>query len=214
MVNRRIGKESSETRQLLLSAAEQLMREEGYAEVTSRKLARRAGLKPQLVHYYFRTMDELFEALFRRVTEKYLAAMKEIAEQDDALVRMFELSCYTSSAALHLEFLALANHRKAIHSLIAEFAVELNRIEADIIRQAMKRHGIETPGVTPEELSTIIETVARGLAFASRINTDRFTNARRVLTDWLDQFGITYRTLSDISAKTFPSTTDEANGRS
>jgi TetR/AcrR family transcriptional regulator len=108
MVNRRIGKESSETRQLLLSAAEQLMREEGYAEVTSRKLARRAGLKPQLVHYYFRTMDELFEALFRRVTEKYLAAMKEIAEQDDALVRMFELSCDTSSAALHLEFLALA----------------------------------------------------------------------------------------------------------
>jgi AcrR family transcriptional regulator len=199
MVNRRIGKESSETRQILLSAAEQLMREEGYAEVTSRKLARRAGLKPQLVHYYFRTMDELFEALFRQVTEKYLAAMKDVSAEDDALVKMFELSCDTSRAALHLEFLALANHRKTMHALIADFALELNRIEADIIREAMRRHGIETSGVTPEELSTILETVARGLAFASRIDTDRSSSARKVLTGWLDKFGITYRMLSRIS---------------
>ena len=199
MVNRRIGKENSDTRQLLLAAAEALMREEGYAQVTSRKLARHAGLKPQLVHYYFRTMDELFEAMFHQVAEKYLAAMKDVAGHDDALVRMFELSCDTASAALHLEFLALANHRKSMRSSIADFAVELNRIEADIIRQAMDRHGIETPGVTPEELSTIIETVARGLAFASQINVVRFTSARNVITDWLDRFGITYRVLSEIS---------------
>lgn len=199
MVKRRIGKEDSETRQVLLRAAEQLMREEGYAQVTSRKLANYAGLKPQLVHYYFRTMDELFEALFQQVTEKYLAAMKEVAEGDDALVEMFELSCDTSRAALHLEFLALANHRKTMRSLIADFAAELNRVEAGIIRQAMQRHGIETPGVTPEELSTILETVARGLAFASQINADRFNNARRAITDWLDKFGITYRLLSDLS---------------
>jgi AcrR family transcriptional regulator len=199
MVNRRIGKENSETRQLLLSAAEELMRDEGYAEVTSRKLARRADLKPQLVHYYFRTMDELYEALFHQVTEKYLTAMKDVAQGEDALVKMFELSCDTSRAALHLEFLALANHRKPMRALIADFAVELNRVEADIIRSAMQRHGIETPGVTPEELSTIIETVARGLAFASQINTDRFNRARSVITDWLDKFGITYRVLSDVS---------------
>ena len=80
-------------------------------------------------------------------------------------------------------------------------AVELNRVEAGIIRSAMQRHGIETPGVTPEELSTIIETVARGLAFASQINTDRFNRARLVITDWLDKFGITYRVLSDVSKR-------------
>ena len=63
MAERRIGAESSTTRQALLDAAEQVMREEGYAAVTSRRVAQRAGLKPQLVHYYFRTMDELFLAL-------------------------------------------------------------------------------------------------------------------------------------------------------
>ena len=45
------------------------MLEEGYAAVTSRRVAERAGLKPQLVHYYFRTMEDLFLAVFRRRAE-------------------------------------------------------------------------------------------------------------------------------------------------
>ena len=60
---RKIGGESSLTRTALLDAAEKLMRKEGYAAVTSRKLASVAKLTPQLVHYYFRTMDELYLAL-------------------------------------------------------------------------------------------------------------------------------------------------------
>ena len=46
------------------------MIEEGYAAVTSRRLANKAGLKPQLVHYYFRTMEELFLEVFRRRAEE------------------------------------------------------------------------------------------------------------------------------------------------
>ena len=67
---RRIGTETSKTRAALLDAAEKLMLEEGYAAVTSRHVAAKAGLKPQLVHYYFRTMEDLFLALFRRRAEQ------------------------------------------------------------------------------------------------------------------------------------------------
>src|ERR1700746_1245156 len=63
---RRSGAPDAEARGRLLDAAEQLMIEEGYAAVTSRRLAHKAGLKPQLVHYYFRTMEELFLEVFRR----------------------------------------------------------------------------------------------------------------------------------------------------
>ncbi len=69
---RRIGAPDAKNRGVLLDAAEQLMLEEGYAAVTSRRLADRAGLKPQLVHYYFRTMDDLFLAVFRRRAEQGL----------------------------------------------------------------------------------------------------------------------------------------------
>ena len=63
---RRLGAPDAKNRTVLLDAAEQLMRDEGYAAVTSRRVAEKAGLKPQLVHYYFRTMDDLFLELYRR----------------------------------------------------------------------------------------------------------------------------------------------------
>ena len=66
--SRRIGSRDSKTRAQLLDAAERLMRDEGYAAVTSRRVAAEAGLKPQLVHYYFRTMDDLFVDLFADLT--------------------------------------------------------------------------------------------------------------------------------------------------
>ncbi|MCB2076263.1 MAG: TetR/AcrR family transcriptional regulator [Novosphingobium sp.] len=199
MVNRRIGREDSETREQLLGAAEQLMRNEGYAAVTSRKLARHAELKPQLVHYYFRTMDELFEALFERVVTRHIAALSTVARSDDPLVEMFALSCDTSNAVLHLEFLALSNHKKGLREQIAAFGRELNRMESEIIRKALEKEGLSDADIDPEQLATIFETVARGMAFAGRFNTAHFSNARHLLESWLANFGTTYRTLSKLS---------------
>lgn len=195
--NRRIGSESSETRKALLLAAEELMRTEGHAQVTSRKLAKQAGLKPQLVHYYFRTMGDLFEELFRTSTTQYLKLLDKAAASDDPLVRMFELSCDSSTAVLQLEFLALANHRKEMHALIAEFGHELNRREAAIVRAAMDADGIKIPHATAEQLATILQTVARGLGFASRFNHEGFVQARNTVIAWL-------RLLSTVSANEPP----------
>ena len=187
--NRRIGTESSESRKLLLQAAAELMREEGYAEVTSRKLAKRAGLKPQLVHYYFRTMGDLFAALFREATEPHLKRLDDAARSDDPLVQMFEISCDPTHAALQLEFLALANHRKEMHTLISAFGYELNQRESAIIRAAISAKALAASNVTPEELATIIQTGARGLAFAGRFNSERFSNARDAVIGWLRLLG-------------------------
>ncbi len=183
--NRRIGTETSETRALLLRAAGELMRDEGYAEVTSRKLAKKAGLKPQLVHYYFRTMGDLFAELFRQVTEDHLKLLDAAARSENPLATMFEISCDPTNAALQLEFLALANHRKEMHALIAAFGLELNNRESAIIRGAISARGLELARATPEELATIIQTGARGLAFAGRFNTERFSHARDAVIGWL-----------------------------
>ncbi len=53
------------------------MLEEGYAAVTSRRVAAQAGLKPQLVHYYFRTMDDLFLAAYRRRADQGLERLAQ-----------------------------------------------------------------------------------------------------------------------------------------
>jgi len=188
MVKRRIGKENSETRLLLLDAAEKMMREEGYAEVTSRKLARYADLKPALVHYYFRTMEELFEALFKHVCDAYLATLMSAAEEPNPIARLFELSCDSTNAVLHIEFLALANHRKNLHGLIRDFGLEINRIKADVIRQVVSADDLQRLNVTPEALSTILETVARGISFSGGFNAGRAGAAKQVLISWLENF--------------------------
>ncbi len=73
VATRRLGTETSETRATLLDATEQLMLDSGYAAVSSRRVAAVAGVRPALVHYYFRTMDDLFLAAFQRRAEQAFA---------------------------------------------------------------------------------------------------------------------------------------------
>lgn len=186
---RRIGSDSSETRQQLLAAAQALMREEGYAQVTSRKLAQKAGLKPQLVHYYFRTMDDLFEALFKQATAWQLKLIDQAAASADPLIALFELACDPESAALQLEFLALSNHRKGLSDQIAAFGAELNRRESDILRNELERRGIALPHFNIEQLATLFQTSARGLAFAGQYNSARYQSARNATLAWINSLG-------------------------
>ena len=98
----------------LVDAAEQLLLEEGYAAVTSRRVGARAELKPQLVHYYFRTMDDLFTEVFRRRAEENLARFERAMAADPSLRTLWRLNADPRGAAFSIEFVALANHRKAI----------------------------------------------------------------------------------------------------
>ena len=88
--DRRIGGPDAKNRGVLLDAAEQLMLEDGYAAVTSRRVAERAGLKPQLVHYYFRTMDELFLEVFRRRAKQGLDAQAQALESAQPLWALWD----------------------------------------------------------------------------------------------------------------------------
>jgi TetR/AcrR family transcriptional regulator len=63
---RRSGSEKSETGTRLLDVTEQVMLADGYAAVTSRRVAADAGITAALVHYYFSTIDDLFLAVIRR----------------------------------------------------------------------------------------------------------------------------------------------------
>ncbi|HUA95206.1 MAG TPA: TetR family transcriptional regulator, partial [Acidimicrobiales bacterium] len=88
--NRRIGAEDSKSRQALLDATEQIMLEEGYAAVSSRRVAQRAGLKPQLVHYYFLTMEDLFLAAFRRRAEVGLEYLDRVLDTERPLRALWD----------------------------------------------------------------------------------------------------------------------------
>ena len=97
---RRIGAADSKTRAQLLDAAELLLLEEGYAAVTSRRVAAKAGLKPQLVHYYFRTMDDLFLEVFRRRAEENVARVERAVAADGSLRALWQLNADLRGASV------------------------------------------------------------------------------------------------------------------
>src|SRR6476661_2409563 len=119
--SRRVGAETSKTRDVLLDCVEKTMLEEGYASVTYRTLASRAGVTPSLVQYYFPSLDDIFVAAIKRYSERGLAHLtKELERRTvDPLRAVWEYSWDEATGALMTEFMALGNHRKSIRNEIA-----------------------------------------------------------------------------------------------
>jgi len=147
--SRRIGAQDSKTRAQLIDAAEALIVEEGYAAVTSRRVAARAGLKPQLVHYYFRTMDDLFLEVFRRRADRNLVAFEEAIAADGSLRNLWRLNVDPRGTAFTIEFVALANHRKAIRAEIARDAERFRAAQVEAMTAALANRGIPESQVPP-----------------------------------------------------------------
>jgi AcrR family transcriptional regulator len=146
---RRIGAADSKTRAQLVDAAERLLLDEGYAAVTSRRVGAAAGLKPQLVHYYFRSMDDLFLEVFRRRADENLARVARAIAAGGSLRTLWELNADPRGAAFMIEFVALANHRKAIRAEIAAYAERYRSMQLDALTTALGDAGITDEQVPP-----------------------------------------------------------------
>jgi len=156
-VARRIGAPDAKNRALLLDAAERLMVEEGYAAVTSRRLANKAGLKPQLVHYYFRTMEELFLEVFRRRAEEGLQVQAQVLQSPQPLWALWRFGTDPAFTRISMEFMALANHRKEMRAEIAYYAERFRDEQRQAVAAALHRYG-EGGGDLPPVVWTVLMT--------------------------------------------------------
>ncbi len=57
-------KKNQDTERVILEAATTLFLEKGYASTSTTEIAKKAGCNQALVHYYYRTKERLFEAVF------------------------------------------------------------------------------------------------------------------------------------------------------
>jgi TetR/AcrR family transcriptional regulator len=162
--SRRIGAPDSKTRSQLVDAAEVLLLDEGYAAVTSRRVAAKAGLKPQLVHYYFRTMDDLFLEVFRRRAEDNLAAFERAIAEDGSLRNLWRLNADPRGAEFSVEFVALAKHRTAIRDEIARYAERFRSAQLQAVTDALAAAGISAGELPPIVAQLIMTGLTQVLA--------------------------------------------------
>jgi AcrR family transcriptional regulator len=166
---RRIGTPDAKNRGVLLDAAERLMLEEGYVAVTSRRVAEKAGLKPQLVHYYFRTMDDLFLEVFRRRAEEGLRAQEEAFASPQPLWALRRFGTDPAGTRLTMELMGLANHRPALRAEMARYAERFREKERDAIAAILERYGIDASDVPPVVWAVFAAAVSRMLVMEKAI---------------------------------------------
>lgn len=177
------------SRDILLDAAEALMRERGYAAVTSRQVAAKAGLKPQLVHYYFRTMDDLFLAAFHRLATSIIARQDAVETADRPLRAMWSILTDSRYRLLISEFVALGNHRPAIRAEFIQFGDQLRQKQVGIMARVLARHDLPEFPWSPAFAAMLLHSLARFLAAESELGvTEGHADTLSVVNWYIERY--------------------------
>ncbi|CAN7579184.1 TetR/AcrR family transcriptional regulator [Phenylobacterium sp. LjRoot219] len=162
-LERKNGEENSRTREALLDATETIMVEEGYGAVTSRRVEERAGLKSQLVHYHFGTMDELFVAVYERSEREFFRRHVQALKSGNPLRALWELSIHPKRTRLAQELIALSNHKKPIRKITARLLEQMHAINEVFIERYLEEAGVDRERYPPVVVSHIINGLSRSL---------------------------------------------------
>jgi AcrR family transcriptional regulator len=182
----RVGREA--TREALIEATAQIILDGGYAAATSRRVAAKAGVKPALVHYYFPSMDDLFVAVLRDKAESNLQRQRQAIAEEEPLHALWQLNS-EQDAQLFIEFLAMANHRKAIRSEIVSYAMRFRDLEEGVLTLAMKARGIDLEAFPPVVISMIMGSLTRVVRHEQRLGIIRGHDQAAAFIDrWLEHF--------------------------
>jgi AcrR family transcriptional regulator len=163
MAARRGKADDPTTKNSILDAAEALMVEEGYAAVTSRRVAAGANVNSALVYYYFDTMDGLFIALFRRGADRSFDRLEEVLSSSQPLWRFWSFIHDRSNSARTMEFIALANHRKAIRTEIADYSRKFRTRELELLTTVLDGYGLDADRWAPATIVLTLSGISRFL---------------------------------------------------
>ena len=164
VANRGYNSTSAKTRQRLIEAASEILDEEGYPAFTARRIASRAELKPQLVHYYFRSMEELVVTVFKRSSASYFQLHDEALSSPRPLHALWRLNCHIPEARRMLEYVALGKIYPALREEMRFRALQIEAIE-NICRQ----RGIDNPPMPAAALAAMMSAVARSIVIESNV---------------------------------------------
>jgi AcrR family transcriptional regulator len=161
--SRRLGMENAKSRNLLIEAADDVLIEEGAHAVSARRVAERAGLKPQLVHYYFKTMDDLLIAVFHRAQDDYLQRHKKALAASQPLTAIWKLNNEPRGTRRMMELIVLAGRRDAVRAVVVDSAAQSRKLQIAAISRVLKERGIDRAAFPPAGVALLMSTMSRGL---------------------------------------------------
>ena len=155
--DRRMGPPGSDNWHAMLDGAEAVLREEGHAALTSRRIADRIGVKQRLVYYYFATMDDLIIDLFHRLSVRELERLRTAAASDLPLRQIWDVCVNTTDTRLISQFMALAVRIEGLGKEVIHFIEESRAIQIAALAKALQQAPLDSgPGNAPDPAAVAI----------------------------------------------------------
>lgn len=184
---RRMGPPGSENWHAMLDGAEAILRDEGHAALTSRRVAEQIGVKQRLIYYYFRTMDDLIVETFRRSSERELKRLRQASEAPAPLREIWEICIHSTDSRLISEFMALANRIEGLAKEVIHFVEESRAIQVEALTAAIERAGKGT-SVPPAAIAILATSLALSLARENDLGVHSgHAEAMALIEDFLDE---------------------------
>lgn len=176
----------NEKREIILDAMQKLMNESNAQTISVSDIAKEAGIGKGSIYYYFKSKEDILEAVIERFYSDAIQKAKELVEnsQLDALTKMeiifrtcressMELLRQESNNFFQLQQSALL-HQQFIHIMIRN----LRPILADIIRQGNEEASIVCD--SPEEAAEIVLIILT-IKLDNHISGDSREHTKRTL---------------------------------
>jgi AcrR family transcriptional regulator len=159
-----------DARDAFLDAAERLLMQMGWADITVRKLAAEAGLNHGLVHYYFGSMEEVLLQVLERFTDRLIARQRALYGGDMSFldkwreaIGYLEEDRESGYQKIWYELQAMAWSRPALRERVAHVNEAWRDVLADAISQAMSEYGLDKRKFPVEAMVALVVTFNEGI---------------------------------------------------
>jgi AcrR family transcriptional regulator len=169
------------TRGTILEAARERLLADGYANLSTRKVAAEAGVPLSQVHYHFGSKQGLILALLEMENRQRLERQQEMYSADAPLWQRYEQACdfleddlESGYVRVLQEMIAAGWSEPAVGAAVRELLLGWYQLLTEVMRRAESEHGPLGP-FTAEELATLVANCFIGSEEALLLGFDRHT---------------------------------------
>jgi len=174
----------------LLDAAESLLVDVGYAGVTVRALAERAGVNQGLIHYYFGSMEEVLVQTLERFTERLIERQIALyAAPEPFLIKWRRAMSYLAEdfdsgyQKAWFELQAMAWNRPELRDRVVKVLERWLDVLRPAFARGMDELGIDRDRIPLEVMVALVVTFNQGVIAERMLGAD---SGHTQLLAWID----------------------------
>jgi AcrR family transcriptional regulator len=180
-----VAEAATDTRTLIIEAARRRLLHDGYAGLSTRKVAEEAAVPLSQLHYHFGSKSGLILALFEEENRRRLDRQQRMYSGDEPLWKRYELACDfleddldSGYVRVLQEMIAAGWSNPEIGAAVRELLGGWFHLLAEVAREEERRGGPLGP-FTPDELGALVANAFIGSEALLLLGFDRHVSPIR-----------------------------------